>query len=76
MEYSLDLSKIPINAYKEILKKQYLLPGRKILQKDMDPSFQMMHDCQIENLAELKNSLSTLRNLVCFQKSRVCPKVT
>lgn len=59
MGYSLDLSKISIQSYKEILKYQYLLPSRKILNQDIDSSFDDIHSCQIKNLVELKNALST-----------------
>jgi hypothetical protein len=31
MGYCMDLSKISVEAYKEILKNKYLLPSRKIL---------------------------------------------
>ena len=56
MGYSLDLRKISIDAYKEILKDQYLLPSRKILHQDMDNSFDVIYSCQINNLGELKSS--------------------
>ncbi|KNY26938.1 DUF4332 domain-containing protein [Pseudobacteroides cellulosolvens] len=70
MGYSLDLSIISIEAYKEILKNQYLLPSRKILHQDMDFSFDAMHSCKIKNLDELKKALSTTKKLGEFaQKS-------
>jgi replicative superfamily II helicase len=68
MGYSLDLSKISIDAYKEILKNQYLLPSRKILHQDIDSSFDAIHSCQIKNLAELKNALSTTQKLNVFSE--------
>ncbi len=68
MDYSLDLSKISIDAYKEILKNQYLLPSRKILHQDMDSSFNAIHSSQIRNLAELKNALSTTKKLGTFSE--------
>ena len=48
MEYSLNLSKISIQSYKEILKNQYLLPSRKVLHQDIDSSFDAIHSCQIK----------------------------
>ncbi len=68
MGYSPDLSKISIDAYKEILKNQYILPSRKILHQDMDSSFDAIHSCQIKNLSELKNALSTIQKLTAFSE--------
>lgn len=66
MGYSLDLSKISIEAYKEILKNQYLLPSRTILHQDMDACFDAIHSCSIRYLGELKNALSTAQKLSTF----------
>ncbi len=68
MGYSLDLSKISIDSYKEILKNQYLLPSRKILHQDIDASFNAIHSCQIRNLGELKCVLSTSQKLGAFSE--------
>jgi hypothetical protein len=68
MGYSLDLSKISIESYKEILKNQYLLPSRKILQQNIDFSFDAIYSCHIKNLAELKNALSTTQKLNVFSE--------
>lgn len=68
MGYSMDLSKISIEAYKEILKNKYLLPSRKILHQDMDSRFDTIHYHNIRNLAELMSSLSTSRKLSAFAK--------
>jgi len=68
MGYSLDLSKISIDAYKEILKNQYLLPSRKILHQDIDASFDAIHSCQIKNLGELKSALSTTQKFSVFSE--------
>jgi hypothetical protein len=68
MGYSLDLRKISIDAYKEILRNQYLLPSRRILHQDMDSSFDALHSCQIKNLGELKSALSTSQKLSTFSE--------
>lgn len=68
MGYYLDLIKITIDTYKEILKNQYFLPSRKILHQDMDSSFDAIHACQIINLAELKNALLTAQKLNAFSE--------
>jgi hypothetical protein len=49
MGYSIDLSKISIEAYMEILKTQYVLPSRKILHQDIDSSFDAIHSCNIRD---------------------------
>lgn len=69
MGYTLDLSKISIEAYKEILKNQYLLPSRKILHQEMDYSFQAIQSCKIKNLYELKKALSTTQKLGMFAEN-------
>jgi len=66
--YSLDLKMISIDMYKEILRNQYLLPSRKILHQDMDSSFGAIRNCQILNLAELKNALSNTQKLSAFSE--------
>lgn len=68
MGYSLDLSKISIEAYKVILKNQYLLPSRKVLHQEMDSSFDAIHNCKMNNLVELKNALSTTQKLCAFSE--------
>lgn len=68
MGYNLDLSKISIDAYKEILRKQYLPPSRKILHQDIDFSFNAIQSCYITNLKGLKNALSTSQKLNAFSE--------
>jgi hypothetical protein len=68
MGYSLDLCKISINAYKEVLRNQYLLPSRKILHQDMDYSFDAIYSCKIKNLGEMKKALSTTQKLSEFSE--------
>ncbi len=68
MGYSLDLKMISMDAYKEILKNQYLLPSRKILHQDMDSSFDAINSCEIKSLGELKNALSTNGGFDCYSK--------
>lgn len=64
----MDFSKISIESYKEILNNQSLLPSRKILHQDMDSSFDAIQSCQIKNLVELKNVLSTNKKLSAFSE--------
>lgn len=66
MGYVPDLNRLSIEAYKEILKNQYMLPSRKILHQDMDRCFDAILRCSITNLAELKSALSSKEKLGAF----------
>ena len=66
MGYSIDLSKISIDRYKEILKNQNLLPGRRMLLENLDNNFDRITNAGVRNLAELKSSLSSKQKLSAF----------
>lgn len=59
MEYALDLNRLYVQEYKELLKKQNLLPGRKILLQNIDKNFAEIESRGINTIAQLKKSLST-----------------
>ena len=44
MRYSIDLTGISLQSYQEILKKQNLLPSRRILRDDSETNFQRIAD--------------------------------
>ncbi|MCX8131519.1 MAG: DUF4332 domain-containing protein [Clostridia bacterium] len=72
MAYSFDFSKIPVDNYREILRNQYLLPGRKILHNNIDASFSAICNAGIGNLCELKDALSTTKKMIEFsEKSKL-----
>ncbi len=54
MGYNIDLNLIPVFRYKEILKNQDLLPGRRLLLDNIDEIFHEIADSGINTLAELK----------------------
>ena len=66
MGYSIDLNQISSPRYMEILKKQNLLPGRKILLENLEENFHRMAATGIHNLAELKNNMSSAGRLSAF----------
>jgi len=66
MGYSVDLNKISILRYREILKKQNLLPSRKILLENLEENFHRIAATGIDNLAELKNNISSTQRLFAF----------
>lgn len=74
MGYSIDLNRIPFLQYMEILKKQNLLPGRRILLENIDENFQRMTDTGIHNLAELKNNLASTERLFAFAAKTGVPE--
>lgn len=69
MGYSIDLSKISLEKYKIILKKQYLLPSRKILRNDIDQNLDIFKNAGISDLKELLKALSTPMKLSNFSKT-------
>lgn len=68
MAYSIDLKKISISTYKKILENQFLLPSRKILHDNIEDNFNIIMDCEVNNLFELKSTLSTTKKLNIFSE--------
>jgi len=66
MGYSVDLKKIPIIRYMEMLKKANLLPSRRILLENLEDNFQIIADTGIHNLFELKSNISSANRLLAF----------
>jgi hypothetical protein len=66
MEYNLDLRNLSIEDYKELLKNQNLLPGRRILLLNIDQNFEIIRNCKIKNVFELKKALSTSKRVILF----------
>lgn len=66
MPYNLDLSTISIQEYKELLKLQNLLPGRRILLENIEHNFESIDQEGITNIGQLKKQLSTPQKLAAF----------
>lgn len=66
MPYHLDLSAMSIDDYKELLKRQNLLPGRRLLWQELDHNFEVIGEQGIANLAQLKKHLSTPQRIESF----------
>jgi nucleotidyltransferase/DNA polymerase involved in DNA repair len=66
MRYNLDLDSLSIQDYKQLLKKQNLLPGRKILLNDIDKNFSLFENYGILTVSQLRKSLSTPRKISSF----------
>lgn len=66
MEYNLDLDRLSVQEYKDLLKQQNLLPGRRILWQDIDRNFALFESKGIKSVADLKKSLSTPKRIAAF----------
>ncbi len=66
MKYNLDIESISVQSYKDILKKQNLLPGRRILLQNIDKNFSLFESRLIKNVAELKKALSSPQKITAF----------
>ncbi len=66
MKYTFDLERLSVQEYKTLLKKQNLLPGRRILWQDIDNNFSVFESRGIKNVAQLKKNLSTAAKTTNF----------
>lgn len=69
MKYNLDLESLSVKEYKELLKKQNLLPGRRVLLQDIDKNFSCFETLGIITIAQLKKRLSTPAKIVALAGS-------
>lgn len=63
MPYSIELSKVPLGEYREVLRRQNLLPARRILLDEIDRNFSALSAQKIDTLAQLKQRLSSPQKL-------------
>ncbi len=66
MPYNLDLSAITVREYKEMLKAQNLLPGRRMLREGIDHIFDLIEKQGIGHIAQLRKQLSAPKRLASF----------
>lgn len=72
MGYSIDLNKIMIVEYKELLKTKNLLPGRRILWENIEENFNLIQGIGVSSVSELKKHLSTSNRVKSFsEKSKI-----
>lgn len=74
MKYNLDLERLSVSEYKALLKKQNLLPGRRILWQDIDKYFALFESRDIRTAAQLKKSLSTPLKITRFASGSGIPE--
>ncbi len=68
MGYHIDLSKISLESFKERLENQYLLPSQKILEDNIDTSFESLKACGLCTMADLQDTLKSKIKLSRFSK--------
>jgi len=68
MQYTLDLAKIPLDAYLALLKRQTLPPSRRMLTEDADGKFARIRAQGVASVAQLLKALSTPAKREAFAK--------
>ncbi len=74
MKYNLDLECLSVQEYKALLKKQNLLPGRRVLWQNIDKNFALFENQDIETVAHLKKALSTPAKIQAFTDDTGIPE--
>ena len=73
MPYSMDVSRLSLPEYRELLKTQNLLPGRRILWENIDVNFDRMSREGIADIAQLKKRLATLEKITALAAATGIP---
>ena len=73
MPYNIDLSRLPLQEYRELLKSQNLLPGRRMLRENIDANFERMGREGIADVAQLKKRLATPEKIAAFAAATGVP---
>lgn len=68
MEYNFGMECLSVEDYRDILKKQNLLPGRRILLHNIDDNFAIFKNEGMNNVYQLRKSLSTSQKIASFSK--------
>jgi len=75
MRYDPDLSQIPLPAYRNMLRRQNLLPSRRLLLEDLEENFARMQALSIATVADLRRALSSPAKIAAFAaKSGIAAK--
>lgn len=74
MKYNLDIERLSVQKYKDLLKSQNLLPGRRILWQNIDENFAFFESNGIKNVSELKKSLSSPQKITSFAADSGIPE--
>ncbi|HOZ54473.1 MAG TPA: DUF4332 domain-containing protein [Clostridia bacterium] len=71
--YSIDISKIELLRYKEILKNKYLIPSRKVLLDCIDENFDSIISLGIDNISKLKKELDNETGIINISEKTKIP---
>ena len=74
MGYYIDLKKISIDEFKEILRTADLLPSHMILKTNIEEMFTLIKNQKIENVEELRTALRSKNKLQDFSKRSGIPE--
>lgn len=66
MNYNLDLDRLTVKSYKDLLQNQNLLPGRRCLLEGIDDTFALFERRGIKTVSQLRKSLSTPQKMAAF----------
>lgn len=66
MKYNIDLKNLTIHEYKDLLKQQNLLPGRRILWQGIEENFSLFDRQGIKSITELKKLIANPKKLSAF----------
>ena len=74
MAYYIDLTKISLDAYKDMLMKNYILPSQMILRNNIDKYFKKIESSGISNMAGLREKLKTKTRAQAFADKLKIPQ--
>ena len=74
MGYTLPLEQIPLDDYRQLLRQQNLLPGRRILLEQLDARFSLFADLGFATVAQLKAGLATPQKLAALAAKTGIPE--
>ena len=75
MNYTLPLDRISLSAYQQLLEKQHLLPGRRILQEQLAVRFDLLAGLGLSSVSQLNAALSTPNKLSALAAKTGIPEV-
>jgi len=73
MPYNINTAKLSLRDYQQLLARQNLLPGRRMLQQDIGSRFDAIERAGISNIAQLRKRLSTPQKLSSFAEASGLP---
>ena len=74
MDYCLNLSRISLTEYRDLLKQQNLLPGRRMLLDGIDAHFSALAAQNLSTLTDLRQRLSTPQKLASLALATGIPE--